>query len=420
MRKASLGTLFLTVFLDLLGFGLVIPFLPGVARDLGASDLTATLLSAVFSAMQFLFIPLWGRLSDRVGRRPVLLWSIFATALGMVGLALADSLWWLFAARLFTGIATANIAVAQAYIADVTTPETRARGMGILGMAFGLGFILGPFIGGELGQYPLFGREGPLAALVAAGLSVVNVVLAFFVLPESLAVGSRAPASQRPSLRHLGREFSWAATIPGLSRAFVISFLLTFLFSGLEVTLRLFTEDAFGMNVAGTGRLLGVVGLVAAIVQGGLIGRLTPRFGEVRLLVVGTILQAIGFFFTGLSPRLASAGVTVLFLAGGTIAAGGGLANPSLSSYTSRRASPSEQGRVLGNFQALSALGRTLGPAAGGVFYECLGIWGPYVVGGAGMLVASALAAGLPALAVTPAAPAAPGSPDGDAPRGRP
>src|SRR3954465_6991383 len=134
MRKASLGTLFLTVFLDLLGFGLVVPFLPGVARARGASDLVATLVGGAFSLMQFLFIPLWGRLSDRVGRRPVLLWSIAASAVGMGLLGVAGTLPMLFVARLFSGIATSNIAVAQAYIADVTTPETRARGMGIIGM----------------------------------------------------------------------------------------------------------------------------------------------------------------------------------------------------------------------------------------------------------------------------------------------
>src|SRR6476659_997640 len=153
MRQASLGTLFLTVFLDLLGFGLVVPFLPGVARAHGASDLVATLVGGAFSLMQFLFIPLWGRLSDRVGRRPVLLWSIAASAVGMTFLGLADSRALIVASRRFSGIATANISVAQAYIADITTPENRARGMGMIGVAFGLGFIFGPALGGLLGQH---------------------------------------------------------------------------------------------------------------------------------------------------------------------------------------------------------------------------------------------------------------------------
>ena len=155
MRKASLGTIFLTVFIDLLGFGMVIPFLPGVARHLGASDLVASLTGSVYSLMQFLLVPVWGRLSDRVGRRPILLTSIAATAAGMALLGFANTLFLLFAARIFTGVATANIAVAQAYIADVTPPEGRARGMGLIGLAFGLGFIFGPFFGGELARLPL-------------------------------------------------------------------------------------------------------------------------------------------------------------------------------------------------------------------------------------------------------------------------
>jgi DHA1 family tetracycline resistance protein-like MFS transporter len=175
-RAASIGTLFLTVFLDLLGFGLVIPFLPGLARRLGAGDFVATLPGAVYSMMQFVFIPIWGRLSDRIGRRPVLLWSIAASSVGMALLGLAPSLLLLIGARVWSGIATANIAVAQAYVADVTPPEGRARGMGIIGIAFGLGFILGPFIGGELSRVPIGGREGTLPAFVAAGLSLINLM----------------------------------------------------------------------------------------------------------------------------------------------------------------------------------------------------------------------------------------------------
>ena len=205
LRNASLGTLFLTVFLDLLGFGLVIPFLPGIARRLGAGDFMATMPGAVFSIMQFLFIPIWGRLSDRVGRRPVLLWSIAASAIGMAMLGFAPTLVWLFVARIWSGIATANIAVAQAYIADVTTPERRARGMAIVGISFGLGFIFGPFIGGELSRFHPFGREGMLPPLVAAGLSTVNLLLAFRTLPESLPPEGRGKSLRRASPDRSGR-----------------------------------------------------------------------------------------------------------------------------------------------------------------------------------------------------------------------
>src|SRR5262245_1863988 len=191
MRKASLGTIFLTVFLDLVGFGLVVPYLPGVARVHGASDVVATLLGATYSLMQLLFVPFWGHLSDRTGRRPILLASIAASALGMALLGSSTSLWMLFAARAFSGIATSNIAVAQAYIADVTPPQERAKGMGIIGASIGLGFIFGPVIGGVLEAYSPLSRAGALPAYAAAGLSALNFLLALFYLPESLPVADR-------------------------------------------------------------------------------------------------------------------------------------------------------------------------------------------------------------------------------------
>src|SRR3569623_3281375 len=303
MRKASLGAIFLTVFIDLLGFGMVIPFLPGVARHLGASDLVASLTGSVYSLMQFLLVPVWGRLSDRVGRRPILLISIAATAAGMVLLGFADTLFLLFAARIFTGVATANIAGAQAYIADVTPPEGRARGMGLIGLAFGLGFIFGPFFGGELARLPLYGRPGALPAYAAAGLSLINLVLATVTLPESLSVEQRGKVrAHRASPFDLG-AFKKALAAPDVGRALTINFLVVFWFAGMEQTFRLFTDDAFHMTDAGTGGLFGFVGVVAAIVQGGLIGRLTRRFGEVRLLSAGLIIQTLGFAALGFSPR---------------------------------------------------------------------------------------------------------------------
>jgi MFS transporter, DHA1 family, tetracycline resistance protein len=382
MRKASLGTLFLTVFLDLLGFGLVVPFLPGVARNHGASDFVATLLAASFSLMQFLFIPLWGRLSDRVGRRPVLLWSIAASAVGMLLLGLARSLPMLFVARFWSGIATANIAVAQAYIADVTTPETRAKGMGLIGMGFGLGFIIGPFVGGELGRFEVLGQEGTLAAFTAAGLSVINFFLALFTLPESRRGQGVGQPSERRRIFDLAAIRS-VARFPGLGMAVVLSFFVIFWVSGLEVTFRLFTEDAFQMTIAETGRVFAFVGVVAVIVQGGLIHRLSRRFGEVKLIRVGLLLLAVGFALDGLSPSI---GVWFLFCASAVIACGSGLFTPSLSSYTSRQASAEAQGLTLGVMQSLAALARVLGPPVGGLAYETLGMRGPYFLGAVGLL----------------------------------
>jgi MFS transporter, DHA1 family, tetracycline resistance protein len=365
----------------------VVPFLPGVARDHGASDFVATLLAASYSLMQFLFIPLWGRLSDRVGRRPVLLFSIAASVVGMALLGFARSLTMLFLARLWSGVATANIAVAQAYIADVTTPETRAKGMGLIGMGFGLGFIIGPAVGGELGQYEVMGQEGTLAAFTAAGLSVINLVLALFTLPESLPRERRGAAGGHRRVLDL-RAIREVSRLPGMAVAVAISFFVIFWFSGLEVTFRLFTEDAFNMTVAETGRVFAFVGVVAVVVQGGLIHRLSRRFGEVRLIRSGLLLLAVGFFLDGLSP---SVGRWFLFVASALIACGNGLYNPSLSSYTSRQASPETQGLTLGVIQSMAALARVLGPPMGGLAYELVGMRGPYFIGAVGLLTVLAI-----------------------------
>jgi DHA1 family tetracycline resistance protein-like MFS transporter len=394
MRKASLGTLFLTVFLDLLGFGLVIPFLPGVARHLGASDFVATLPAVAYSLMQFLFIPIWGRLSDRIGRRPVLLWSIAATAVGMTMLGFAQSLVLLFVARFFSGVATANIAVAQAYIADVTPPEKRARGMGIIGMGFGLGFIIGPFVGGALGRVPVFGRPGALAAFVAAGLSLINLVFALSTLPESLPRERRGQSKRRMSPLDL-TQLRAAVALPGVAPAIAINFTMVFWFAGMEQTFRLFTEDAFGMTDWETGRIFGLVGVVAATVQGALIGMFTRRFGEVRLVRSGMLFQALAFGLLGVCPRLGAYALPALFTSAGLIAFGNGLCTPTLPAYVSKRAGADAQGVTLGSLQSASALARVLGPAAGGVLYQALFPSAPYYFGALGMIVAAILASRL-------------------------
>jgi MFS family permease len=391
LRKASLGTLFLTIFLDLLGFGLVIPFLPGIARRLGAGDFVATLPGAVFSIMQFLFIPIWGRLSDRVGRRPVLLWSIAASAIGMTMLGLAPTLVWLLVARVWSGIATANIAVAQAYIADVTPPEKRARGMAVVGIAFGLGFILGPFIGGELSRFHVGGREGMLPAFVAAGLSAVNFLMALRTLPESLPPERRGQSVRRATPIDLA-AFRAAIAVPGIGAAVAINFMLILWFSGMEQTFRLFTADGFGMSDAGTGRVFGLVGIVSALVQGGLVARLVLRYGEGRLIQSGLGIQAAAFALLGLSPMFGPSGKAALLVASAGIALGSGLCSPTLPAFASRRASATTQGMTLGTLQSASALARALGPLLGGVLYAAIDPRAPYLVGAVGLGAAALLA----------------------------
>lgn len=376
MRRASLGTLFLTVFLDLVGFGLIIPFLPALARDLGASDFVAAALAASYSLMQFLAVPLWGRISDRVGRRPVLLWSIAASAAGMVFLGMAQSLGTVFLARLWSGTATANIAVAQAYIADVTEPGERAKGMGMIGAGFGLGFMVGPFIGGELSRFHVIGHQGTLPAFVSAAFSVVNLIFALRFLPESLPPEKRTAHVRKLTL------FDWAAWREagrqrGVGLVLFIAFNSIFWFTGVQAIFRLFTLDAFRMTVENTGRVLGLVGLVSVVVQGGLIGRLNRRFGEIRLLATALVLMSLGFVLHGVSVSL---GVPMFLAASVITALGTALHMPSVSSYISRRVGQDTQGAALGLMQSAGALARATGPLLWGLLYDGLGLRAPFYI----------------------------------------
>ena len=388
-RKPSLGAIFLTVFLDLLGFGLVLPFLAEEARDgFGATAFVGTLLAAVYSLMQFVFVPVWGRLSDRVGRRPVLLWSVAATAVGMTALgsslAYGNGLVWLFAARIFSGIATANLGTASAYIADVTSPENRARGMGMIGMAFGLGFILGPGIGGALSAFPINGRHGPLACYVAAALSVVNVAWVYFGLGESLSPEHRESAKRSLSPFNLAAAKATFA-IPGVGTAVLVNFLIVIAFTNLDQTFRYYNKDLFAMTPMETGLVLAVIGVVAAGVQGGLIRPLAKRFDEAQLIRAGVFLQALAFAGLAWAP---SYGRPALYASGGLLALGNGLTQPSVSAFISRRADPRTQGGTLGTNQSFASLARMFGPACGGYLYGSLGPRSPYVAAAVGMCVA--------------------------------
>jgi MFS family permease len=344
--------------------------------------------------MQFLFIPVWGRLSDRVGRRPVLLWSIAASSVGMAILGLGNSLAWLFIARLWSGVATANIAVAQAYIADVTTPETRARGMGMIGMAFGLGFIFGPAVGGLLSRdsVPGLAQVGALPALVASALSAINLLLALRTLPESLPPERRGRSVRRAVPLDVA-AFRAAVRVPGVGVAVATNFFVIVWFAGMEQTFRLFTEDAFGMTAAATGAIFAVIGVVGAGVQGGLVHQLARRFGEARLVVAGPLVLAVAFALLGASPVFGGAARLALYAASGLIALGNGIVQPALPAYVSRRAGATDQGLALGTLQSASALGRVVGPALGGALYSAFSDTAPYTFGAVGLLFAATLAA---------------------------
>jgi DHA1 family tetracycline resistance protein-like MFS transporter len=353
-----LAVLFFTVFLDLLGFGMIVPLQPLLAQRLGASGLEVGLLMAAYSGMQLVFAPLWGRLSDRVGRRPVLLVSIAGSSVSMLVFAAAQSLPVLFAARLLGGLCAANIATAQAYVADVTTPDQRARGMGVIGAALGMGFVIGPAAGGALSH---LGWSAP--AFAAAAMSALDLVLAAFLLPESLRPEDRARARARRTSRFETLRGSWDR--PLLPLLFGLFFLVTFGFSQMEATFSLLLAHRFGYGPAGTGYLFTMIGLILAATQGGLVAPLQRRLGEPAMLVAGTLLLTTGLLLlagaTALPPLLAACAL---------LAFGQGIHAPALSSLVSRQALSDEQGAVLGANQGLGSLARVLGPAAGGLAFD--------------------------------------------------
>ena len=368
MKKSPLLIIFLVVFIDLVGFGIVIPILPYYAKAYGASATMLGWLMTSYSLMQFFFAPVWGRLSDRIGRRPVLLGSMAGIGLSMVMLGLAPSLLWLFIGRTLAGICGANISTATAYIADVTSEEDRAKGMGIIGAAFGLGFIFGPVIGGLLSR---FGFGVPMFA--AAVLALGNIIFAYFKLPEPPRTREFREATRV-------KRFDIAAVrdTMGDSRtrmAVVLLFIATVALTQMEVTLALFMQARHGFDAQGTGWLLAFMGLIMVVVQGGLIGRLSQRFGEPRLILVGTIAMAIALVFMAQAAE-----VPLLVVGIALLALGNGITNPSLSSLASKGALPEHQGATMGVFQSAGSLVRVVGPPMAGMLYDGFGIARPFMV----------------------------------------
>lgn len=348
-NRPALLLLALVVFVDMLGFGMVIPVMALYAEKLGASVASTGWLSTLYSLMQLVFAPVWGRLSDRVGRRPVLLVSIAMTALAFLFYGLAGSFTVLLLSRLFAGAGTANIAIAQAYVADVTRPEDRAKGMGVLGAAFGMGFVLGPALGGLLSSYSL-----AAPGFAASGLSVLNLIGAWILLPEP-AHRSAAPVTTR-RLSALFAELQK----PGVRRIIVIYFLAIAAFSAMESTYAFLAEKRYGLSEKHVAYVFAYIGVLVAITQGGLVGPLSRRLGEKRLLVIGSALQAVGLAWLPFGE-----GVSGLLLASAPLSVGSGLASPALSSLLSKLSADEDQGGTLGIGQSAAALGRIVGPVSG-------------------------------------------------------
>ena len=383
-RWPPLAFIFVTVFVDMLGYGLVIPLLPFYAREYAAGAMLIGLLGSLYAAMQFVGGPFLGGLSDRTGRRPVLVLCLLGASFAYLLLGLAETLFLLFAAVILAGAAGGTQATAQAYIADSTSPEDRARGLGLIGAAFGLGLMAGPALGGLLSLYSL---HAP--AFAAAALALTNAAFGFFVLPESLPMRLRTPTP----LRRLN-PLSQLRGVIGIQsiRWFLVAVLfLNLSFAGLLTNFPLFSNARFGWDAPTNAFFFAFVGVCAVLTQGLLIGRLQPRFGEERLLLGGLSVMALGLGLVAVVPS----GV-LLYPVVGALAVGVGLAIPALTALISRRVSGREQGKVMGGLQAVISLTLIVGPVLAGLAFERLGIPAPYWIGA--LLAALALLAASVAL----------------------
>jgi len=374
--RATLPVLFSIIVIDLIGFGIVLPVLPFYADLYGASGLVLGVLFTSHAGMQALFAPLWGRLADRIGRRPVMLCTIAGTSAALVILGLAKSLAWLFVARILTGLFAANISVATAYISDVTEEDERTRWMGMVGACFGVGFILGPAIGGPLA---VFGYGVPM--LVAAGMAAINFVYAAAVLkePETRRTAAEGGAVRLRSLAN-----------PVVRNLCLTYFLFTFAVAQLETIFAYYMKDTFEYTVVGVSVILVLIAFVMASIQGGAIRRLVARYGEKTLLLSGVLMMAVAFFAI---PLPSSVGILLVPLVFSAV--GRAVSQPSMLGMVSFEATPANRGAVMGTFQARASVARVLGPLAAGARYD-QPHRAPFLLAGALLVVALGSATVLP------------------------
>ncbi len=375
-----LPLLFFAVLVDLIGFGIVLPVLPFYAADFGADGLQTGLLFSIYSLVQLVMAPVWGRISDRVGRRPVLILGLLGSAAAYLVFARADSLSMLFLSRIVGGIGGSTIPIAQAYIADVTPPARRAGNMGLIGAAFGLGFVIGPFLGGVLSGLSPGTPAAP--GYAAATLCATNALAAILFLPES-----RRPGAAGTTARfNLPASVAHAVSSPQILITLGAYLFMTTAFSVLHPTLSLLTSERFTMGAREAGYLFALLGLVSAIVQGGGVRKVVPRIGERSLLRASAVPFAFGLFLMGVSSTIP------IFLAGLVlVGVGYGCAVPSVLGLLSRAVEPERQGAILGLGQSVGSLARVLGPGMAGALFD-VRLAFPYLAGALLMVVCALLA----------------------------
>jgi MFS transporter, DHA1 family, tetracycline resistance protein len=406
LKQPPLAILFMAVLVDMMGFGIVIPVLPFYALEMGATALHVTLLIASFSAMQMAATPIWGRVSDRRGRRPLLIAGLFASAVSYLIFGLANSILLLLVSRLAAGAAGGTISVAHAYVADTTKAEERAHGMGMIGAAAGLGVMIGPAIGGFFSQFSL-GAPG----YVAAALCAANGVAAIFLLPES------RPAAKRDAVRT-----GEAATLSGWLHA-MVSFPLALLllvyflgitsFTAMTALLALYFERVFAIGAGEMGLMFAIAGGVTVIVRGVVLGRLVRRFGEIATVRFGAVSLGLSFIVLSYVPSFGWALATVPLYA-----LGAGTLFPALATLTSLATDNESQGSILGGSQLIGGLGRVLGPIWAGLLFQHVALRSPFQVAAVLAAVALVLTAWIPAHLQSRRRAALPDEPGADATMG--
>jgi multidrug resistance protein len=363
-------TIWTTVALDLVGFGIVAPILPLYAERFGASATTVGLLFACYSAAQFVFAPILGRLSDRIGRKPVILISLFGTALGSIVTGAAGALWVVFAGRLIDGASGASVSVAQGAVTDLTAPRDRARALGLLSAAFGVGFVVGPALGGlaELGgaHIPFF---------VAGAVALANGIVAIRRLPET-HTDRVAPEPSSPA----------APARAGLRRFALVAFVATASFASFEATFSLLANRRFDLGPGAVSVVFVAIGVFLVAVQGGVVGRVSDRLGALNALRVSLFVIALGLALLGVATRWA-----LLVPALALLVAGQGVSTPAIAALVANRADRHRRGGALGVQQSAGALARVVGPAAGGALFHHVGIPAPYLIGAALVAAVAAL-----------------------------
>ncbi|MEP3247025.1 MAG: MFS transporter [Sneathiella sp.] len=372
---------FLSIFLDLVGFGVILPLLPFYAEHYGASAFMVTWLATSFSLFQLVFSSIWGRISDRFGRRPVFLTCLLVSAGAYLWTGLAESFAILIVARCVSGIASGKISVAQAIVADLTTPENRAKGMGLIGASFGLGFTLGPAIGafmvGNDPQNPDF--QSPM--FLAAGLSFLGFILAFFTVKESLSDEDKMAAKATTKLP-FKQQFQMILTSPAVVWLVGSFFIVSFVFSQVETLFPLWTARNYGWTPKDLGYCFAYIGIILVIVQGRLIGPLTKWLGEPKLLLVGLALLVIGLYMTTFAFHFSLFIIAITFMSLGIA-----ILNPTQSALISLVSAKGQQGSTLGIAQSFSGIGRVMGPLWGGAFFQFVDYDMPLIIGGSITLI---------------------------------